>query len=79
MNITGFSASRNKIKYPNFPSAMRSGLPIPTPATNKGLLPSSDEKMASVEDFAKSISSEDNVSAYSGPVAVDTMGSCKKN
>ena len=41
-------------------------LPVPTPSANKDLLPSSDEAMPSWEDSDKSISSEDNVSVYSG-------------
>lgn len=41
-------------------------LPVSTPPANKNLLSSSDEEMASKEEFAKSISSEDDVSIYSG-------------
>ncbi|KAF2366561.1 hypothetical protein FHG87_002689 [Trinorchestia longiramus] len=41
-------------------------LPVPTPTVNKDLLPLSDEEMLSEEGSAKSISSEDKVSVYSG-------------
>ena len=69
-NITGFNASRKKIKYPNLRSAMRpvphsDDLPVSTPPVNKDLLSSSDEEMPSREDSAESISLEDIESTYS--------------
>ncbi|XP_064117867.1 tigger transposable element-derived protein 1-like [Macrobrachium nipponense] len=41
-------------------------LPVPTPPANKDLLPSSDEEMPLGEGSAKSVSTEGNVSVYSG-------------
>ena len=42
-------------------------LPVPRLPADKDLLPSSDEEMSSEANSAKSVSSEDNVSVYSGP------------
>ncbi|KAL7630739.1 UNVERIFIED_CONTAM: hypothetical protein RMT77_002529 [Armadillidium vulgare] len=76
-NIAGFNASnRKKIKYPNLPSAVRpvfhsDDLPVPIPPANKDILPSSDEEMPTGEDSASSISSESNVSVFSGECSND--------
>lgn len=59
------------IKYPNVPSAMRpvphlADLSVSKPPAHKDLIPLSYEQLHSKENSAKSVSSEDSISVYSG-------------